>query len=135
MFSFIKAFISGFLSTLIFHQGLFGVFFLMGLKPHPPYNLSLVPPFAIPSVVSLAFFGGLWGIIIWKLVSKSIGFKSLFFYFVYGAVGPTLLTYILIFPLKGVPFNLEMIPYSLLLNGFWGVGVCFFMSLLSSNKR
>jgi len=58
----IKAFLSGFLATLVFHQGLFTLFWLAGVVPMGPYNFSSVPPLGVPAVISLSFFGGFWGI-------------------------------------------------------------------------
>jgi hypothetical protein len=69
----IKAFVAGFLATLIFHQGLFAVFYLAGAAPAAPFNLTPVPPLGVPSVISLAFFGGLWGVAIWAIAGRLKG--------------------------------------------------------------
>lgn len=124
-----KAFIAGFLSTLIFHQGLLGLLFLASVVPKAPYNLSPVGLLGVPSVVSLSFFGGLWGIVIWKLVSKHSRAKLWMRSIVFGAIGPSAVALLIVFPLKGIEVGLIMIPFALILNGVWGFGVTLLMKL------
>jgi hypothetical protein len=56
-------FIAGFLSTLIFHQGLWYLLNQIDLIPpeRPAWPLDSIPPFGVPYVISKAFWGGLWG--------------------------------------------------------------------------
>lgn len=125
----IKSFFAGFISTLIFHQGVFGIFYLLGIIPRAPFNFSPVPPFGVPSVISLAFFGGLWGIFIWKLVEKDSGLKHWLKSIIFGAVGPTVIAFSVVFPLKGIEIQPVMIIFGLILNGFWGLGNSLFMKI------
>ncbi|CBW26613.1 putative membrane protein [Halobacteriovorax marinus SJ] len=127
MLTYIKAFAAGFLSTLVFHQGLFGLFYLAGLVPRAPFNMTAVPPLGVPSIISLSFFGGLWGIIIWRLISSHTGAKHWFRSLIFGAIGPSAVALLIVFPLKGVEVSLIMIPFALILNGAWGIGVSLFM--------
>ena len=124
-----KSFISGFLATLIFHQGLLAVFYVLGVVPNPPYNMNPVGFLSIPSVVSLSFFGGLWGVLIWKLIKDKVGTKHWLSSFFLGAIGPTAVAFLVVFPLKGIEVSLIMIPFGLILNGVWGLGVSCFMKL------
>ena len=132
--SWIKAFISGFLATLIFHQGLFGLFYLAGVVPGGPFNLSPVPPLGVPAVVSLAFFGGLWGILLWALLGrlKAPAFWGLMI--ILGAIGPTAVAMLVVFPLKGMEVSAQSWVGGLILNGFWGVGVAVFLTLLGARR-
>ncbi|WP_328185861.1 hypothetical protein [Marinobacter sp. OP 3.4] len=132
--SWIKAFISGFLATLIFHQGLFGLFYLAGVVPSGPFNLSPVPPLGVPAVVSLAFFGGLWGILLWALLGrlKTLAFWSLMI--ILGAIGPTVVAMLVVFPLKGMEVSAQSWFGGLILNGFWGLGVAVFLTLLGARR-
>jgi hypothetical protein len=51
------------MATLIFHQiGLLLLHFA-GMTPNMPYDTRPTPPFGVPRVISLAFWGGLWGIV------------------------------------------------------------------------
>src|SRR5258708_36482928 len=55
-------FIAGFIATIVFHQAVFSVWYLMGTVPNPPFNFARTAPFGVPAIWALAFFGGLWGI-------------------------------------------------------------------------
>ena len=57
----LKAFFAGFLSTLVFHQGVLTLFWLSGAFPRAPFDMSRVPPIGVPAVMSLAFWGRLIG--------------------------------------------------------------------------
>jgi hypothetical protein len=68
----LKAFFAGFLSTLVFHQGALTLFWLSGAFPRAPFDMSPVPPIGVPAVMSLAFWGGVWGIAIWPLLRHAV---------------------------------------------------------------
>lgn len=128
----LKAFISGFLATLIFHQGLFGVFYLAGVVPSAPFNMSPVPPLGVPSVLSLAFFGGLWGILLWLLLGRLQGLVYWLANVIVGAIGPTAVAMLVVFPMKGLEVSAKTWTGGLVLNGFWGLGVALFMVLMGA---
>ncbi|SFR53445.1 hypothetical protein SAMN05216203_1213 [Marinobacter daqiaonensis] len=130
----IKAFISGFLATLIFHQGLLAVFYFAGIAPAAPFSLAPVPPLGVPSVLSLAFFGGLWGIVLWALVGRlgTAAFWSLMV--ILGALGPTAVAMLVVFPMKGLTVSAQIVVGGLILNGFWGLGVAVFQTLLGARN-
>jgi hypothetical protein len=125
--NYMRAFFAGFLSTLIFHQGLFAIFYLLSVIPKAPYNLEPTQPFGVPSVISLAFFGGLWGVLIWKFIAQLPRNSQIQRAIIYGAIGPTLIALVVVMPIKGVVFNPILIPFGLLLNGAWGLGLWIFM--------
>jgi hypothetical protein len=118
----LKSFVAGFLSTLIFHQGLLGLLFLAGISPKAPFDFTPVGPLGIPSVLSLAFFGGLWGLLIWHWVKNDSGLRFWIKSALLGAVGPTAVAFVVVFPLKGLPFRPIMIVFGLILNAAWGFG-------------
>ncbi len=130
----IKAFISGFLATLVFHQGLLALLYLAGMSPAEPFNLAPVPPLGVPAVVSLAFFGGLWGLVLWALVGQlsSVWFWALMV--VLGAVGPTVVAMLVVFPLKGLEVSAQAWVGGLVLNGFWGLGVAVLLTLFGARR-
>ncbi|WP_111496178.1 MULTISPECIES: hypothetical protein [Marinobacter] len=130
----IKAFIAGVLATLIFHQGLFSVFYLAGVVPAEPYNLAPVPPLGVPSVLSLAFFGGLWAIPIWALIRHLKPWPHWSLAVLLGAIGPTAVAMLVVFPLKGIPVTPQTWVGGLILNGFWGLGVALFMKIMVVRK-
>lgn len=131
----LKAFIAGLLATLVFHQGLFAVFYLFGAVPVAPYNFTPVPPLGVPSVLSLAFFGGLWGIALWALAGRLVGAGYWLVHIGVGAVAPTAVAMLVVFPMKELSVSAQTWIGGLILNGFWGLGVAVFMVLLSARAR
>lgn len=115
---------------MIFHQGVFGLFYLLKIIPKAPFNMSPTEPFGVPAVISLSFFGGLWGVAIWKLVQNDNGLKHWMKSLIYGAVGPTAVAFLVVFPLKGVEFNPVFVIFGLILNAAWGGGNSLLMKAM-----
>lgn len=135
---FLKSFAAGFLSTLVFHQGLLAVLFAAGATPRRPWATAPVAPFGVPSVVSLAFWGGTWGILLWEILRRKTGRARWVAAAVLGALLPTLVALFVVFPLKGLPvaggWKPDILVGALLLNGAWGLGVVVFMRLFGSRS-
>lgn len=129
-----KAFVSGFLATLVFHQGLFALFYVAGMVPAAPFNMAPVPPLGVPAVASLAFFGGLWGILLWAVLGRLSGVKYWLGHVLVGAVGPTAVAMLVVFPAKDLAVSAQTWVGGLILNGFWGFGVALFMYFLHRKK-
>ena len=51
----VKAFVAGFLATLVFHQGLLALLHAAAVVPVSPYNWAPSAPLGVPAVLSLAF--------------------------------------------------------------------------------
>ena len=136
---FVKAFIAGFVSTLVFHQGVLALFYLAGASPNAPYDLGMVPPLHIPAVISLAFWGGIWGVAIWPVLKNAAGASYWLRALVIGAIGPSAVALFIVFPLKGKPmaggWDPKLIVGALILNGAWGLGVALLMRLLHRAPR
>lgn len=135
----IKSFIAGFVSTLVFHQGLLGLMYLGSLVPRMPWNMAPVPPLGVPSVISLAFWGGVWGIALWLLLRRAIGSRYWLGWTVLGAIGPSAVALFVVFPLKGGAFaggwDPKLIVGALLLNGAWGFGCALLLKLMGKGRR
>jgi hypothetical protein len=131
---FVLAFIAGFVSTLVFHQGVLALLYLAGAVPHAPYDLRAVPPLGLPAVISLAFWGGVWGAAIWLLLNHLGGAAYWVWAVVIGAIGPSVVALFIVYPLKGMPvaggWDRTLLGTALLLNGAWGLGLALFMRLL-----
>ncbi|MDV2079896.1 hypothetical protein [Marinobacter xestospongiae] len=130
----LKAFVSGFLATLIFHQGLFTLFHVAGAGAAEPFNFEPVPPLGIPAVVSLSFFGGLWGLVLWALLGRLATRPFWALSVVLGALFPTAVAMLVVFPLKGLAVSQTTWLGGLLLNGFWGLGVAVFLALMGARR-
>ena len=128
----LKSFIAGFLSTLIFHQGLLALLSVIGVIGASAYNLSPTEPLGVPAVISLAFWGGVWGVVLWLLVRANHGLTRWIWAAVAGAIGPTAVALLVVFPLKGIDVGLGMVPAGMVLNGVWGVGT---LALLNALRR
>jgi hypothetical protein len=128
----LKAFIAGFVSALVFHQGTLALLYAEGLTGRAPYVATATWPFHVPAVVSLAFWGGLWALALWRLVGR---FKTPRGYWtawiVLGAVLPSLVAWFIVLPLKGTAvaggWSVETVAGALLLNGAWGFGVALLL--------
>src|SRR5258708_33712257 len=57
-------FVAGFLATLTFHQIGIWVLHAVGYIPFAAWNTAPKPPFAVPGVICLSFWGGVWGILL-----------------------------------------------------------------------
>jgi len=131
---YLLAFLAGFISTLTFHQGTLFVLHKAGLWPKPPYPMTPTPPFKIPAVISLALWGGLWGVMTWLLIRNQAGTNYWIYATAFGAIAPSIVALFIVFPAKGMPVagggNPKVIIPVLILNGMWGLGVAVLMRLL-----
>lgn len=133
-------FIAACLGTLVFHQGGVGVCHLLGLTAGTPFNLRPVPPFGVPSVISLTFWGGVWGIA-FVLAEKAIARCPGGYWlgaFLFGAIVPTLVFWFVVVPLKGLPLGYGLqIPrvfVALIVDGLWGLGTGVFLAMLAGRR-
>lgn len=129
-----RAFLAGFVATLVFHQGVLWLLYQAGTVGRAPWNMAPVPPFGVSAVISLAFWGGLWGIVLWLLVRRFTGVTRWVAAVGLGALLPSLVALAIVFPLKGGAFfaggDPKILVGALLLNGAWGLGVVLLMHLM-----
>lgn len=134
--SIVKWFIAGFVATLVFHQGLFGLLYLTGISPRAPFNLAATEPLGIPQVVSLAFWGGVWAIALSPPLARLARARWWAAWIIAGALGPSAVALFIVFPQKGMPFaggwDPKLIIGALLLNGAWGLGCAVALRLMKS---
>lgn len=132
---FVKAFIAGFVSTLVFHQGALALLHAAGLSPKAPFAMTATAPFQVPAVISLAFWGGLWGIALWLAIRGAPWLSYWILAVVLGALAPSIIALFVVFPLKGMPVagggDPKIIVGALILNGAWGLGVALLMRLMA----
>lgn len=132
---FIFAFVAGFCSVLIFHQGMLSILHAAGVTPATPFPYAPTKPFGIPQIWSLAFWGGVWGLV-FLLVSR--GFPGGAGYWlltvIFGALGPTLVAWLVVFPLKGLPmgggWKASGMATGFMVNAAWGVGTALILRAL-----
>lgn len=130
----LKSFIAGFVSTLLFHQGLLWLLYAAQVSPRAPFNMTPVPPLQLPAVASLAFWGGVWGIVLWQVIRQRRAGAYWSLAILVGALGPSAVAWFVVMPLKGMGmaggWDPKIIVGALLLNGAWGIGVASIMRLL-----
>jgi len=127
--------VAGFLATLIFHQITLAVLGAVLGVSIPVWNLHAVPPLGVPAVISLAFWGGIWGIALaWlepRLPRAAAAYWALVVAF--GAIGPTAVYALVVQPMKGIKLPPEALPKALLIglavNAAWGIGTVLFLKL------
>ncbi len=119
-------FVAGALAVLVFHQGVVGLLHLAGLLPNAPFPMRPVPPLGVPQVVSLAFWGGVWGILVAAIVASRPGWPPSLVGLAVGALGCVLVGFTLVAALRGQPLLGGMDPArwwrSIVINGAYGWG-------------
>ena len=128
-------FIAGFLATLIFHQLTLALFRGVGVAAFLPYSWTPTDPFGIPAVVSLSFWGGVWGIIFELIHGRFLrGAGYWVAAFLFGAILPSLVAFLVVLPLKGRPmgggWQLPLLAAAFFANGAWGIGTGVFLKAL-----
>jgi hypothetical protein len=133
----VRGFVAGFVATLVFHQVALLILHLAGIVPATPWNLSPVPPLGVPAVISAAFWGGVWGIIL-ALLAPGLGRGAGYWIgcVLFGAVALTLVAWFVVGPLKGRPPALAWpgVIVGPIVNGAWGFGTALLLRLLPGRR-
>jgi hypothetical protein len=129
-------FIAGFLATLIFHQLTLAILRAVGLAPFGPFSMASTHPFGVPVMFSLAFWGGVWGILFAWVEGRfpvRVGYWVMAFLF--GAILPSLVALLVVLPLKGQlmggGWHFPLMITAFLINGAWGIGTGLILMMLS----
>lgn len=118
-------FFAGFLATLTFHQFALWLLHMAAIAPFAPYNMAATWPWDVPAVLSLAFWGGVWGVILAFFQGRfPTGIRYWAAAFFFGAVFPSLVALFIVLPLKGHALNgsWQLLSTAFLINGVWGLG-------------
>jgi hypothetical protein len=134
------AFFSGFMAVLLFHQGVLSILHAVGFTPAEPFPVKPTYPFGQPQIWSLSFWGGVWGLVLagvdgWFPRGAGYWFAALIF----GAIFPSLVAWLVVFPLKGLPvgggWHAAGLATGLMVNGAWGFGTALLLQGLSKGWR
>jgi hypothetical protein len=119
-------FVAAVISVLIFHQGMWTLLHfadLPGLGMPAPSPTDGVPPWGVPRIINLCFWGGLWGALfgaVWRGRRYWCGGLLL-------GVAAAATGLIVVAAIKGLPigggWKWSNWVRSLLINGTWGLGV------------
>jgi hypothetical protein len=134
----LSGFVAGFLATLVFHQLTLALLWGAGMAPFGPFQMTPTQPFGVPAVLSLAFWGGVWGIayaLFDRRFPRGGGYWATAFLF--GAILPSLVALLVVLPLKGKPlgggWQPGLLVTVLLVNGAWGIGTGLILKWLSEH--
>ena len=123
----VVGFVAGALSVLVFHQLGFWLSSKLLSTTFTLYNMRPVPPWGVPTIVSLAFWGGLWGIVLGgllRIAAPSMGYWTAAI--ILGALLTSIVALMVVAPLKGRPFAGGWSPriwaFALSVNAAWGFG-------------
>lgn len=129
----VLGFLAGFLGAIVFHEAAIALLYVTGQTPFPPFPTRATGPLGLPQFISLAFWGGVWGVLLAVIVTRS-GTAARHYWlaaFLVGALVPTLFAWFVVAPLKGRPAASGFQPWlmirALLVNGAWGLGTAWFL--------
>jgi len=122
----VVGFIAGFLSVVLFHQGAAALLHALELTPRAPYSMQATQPLGVPQLVSIAFWGGVWGALLAATLARLDGARLIVAATIFGAIFPTLVAWFVVAPLKGQPPAAGFVPAAMMIgpivNGAWGLG-------------
>jgi hypothetical protein len=127
-------FVCGALSVPIFHQVALALLRAAGLTPRAPFSMQPTAPLGVPLVLSLAFWGGIWGVVLVTTDRRlPRGGASLLAGALFGALAPTLVSWFVAAPLKDQPLAAGGDPRAMLtavlVNAAWGAGTALLLLL------
>ncbi len=130
----LAGFVAGFIAVLVFHQPALALLSASGFVKAATYSMSATAPFGVPQVFSLAFWGGVWGVL---FVLAQTRFPKGARYWIaalaFGAVLPTLVAWFVVAGLKGQPvaagWDSHRMLTSVLINAAWGAGTALLLRL------
>lgn len=124
--------VAGAVSILVFHQAALQIFYWLGLAPQAAFRMVRVPPFDMPSVVSLTFWGAVYGGIFGLLTPRMT--RPVWLYGLLLGLCAMLVAWFVFLPLKGVPvaWGWQASPMLRSLAAYlaWGVGVGVLLPVL-----
>ena len=128
-------FIAAAISVLTFHQAMWEalhVLALPGLGMPSAYPTTPIPPYGVPQILNLCFWGGLYGIVFGLLLPRLTA--PLWLCGLGLGIVAALVGILLVPAIKGLPVGAGWVPLnwvrSFLINGFWGIGVGIILPLM-----
>lgn len=132
--SYLLTFAAGFLAVIAGHQVVVAALNAAGALPpgFPAWSFDPVPPFGVPAVISKAFWGGLWALLIAAILKNTRGTAYWAGWTVLGAVALPLVAIFVVPPLKGLPALdfMSRFPVYALINGVWGFATALLLRIL-----
>jgi hypothetical protein len=99
----VGAFVAGAIGVLVFHQLTWWLLYVVGIIPDFSYRLKPTAPLGVPQVLSQAFWGGLWGIVLALALPLRGRVNYWVFAMAFGLIAPTLVGWFIVPLIKGAP--------------------------------
>jgi hypothetical protein len=129
----VLAFIAGALAVPVFHQVFYLVLHLAGVLPTAPYQMTPTKPLGVPALLSISFWGGVWGVVFALTVRRWFdGAAYWVASFIAGGIALTLVALFIAAPLKTGQLPAaagRFFGIGFLLNAAWGIGWALFLAL------
>jgi len=124
--------VAGAISVLVFQQGTWALLHAAGQITLAPFPIRPVPPFGVPQIADLCFWGAVYGAV-FAVLHTRVGAPSWVCGLGLGCI-TALIGWFVVLPLKGLPAANGWVPAVmlrfLLLNLAWGIGVALILPLL-----
>lgn len=130
----ILGFVAGFIAVLLFHQPVLALLTQIGVAKAATYSFNATAPLGVPQVISISFWGGVWGVIFAAIEGRfPRGGRYWLYAFLFGAIFPTLVAWFVVAPLKGLPlaggWQMSRMITGFVINGAWGLGTALLLAL------
>jgi hypothetical protein len=126
--NFVHLFVAGALSVLLFQMGALAILNAIGQTQGVPFSYTPTKPLGIPQIWSFCFWGGVWALA-FGCVARYFPRGPLYYAcaFAFGIVGPVMVLWFIVFPLKGLPVAAGLDPgrmlTQLIIHGCYGLGL------------
>jgi hypothetical protein len=124
--------VAGAISVLVFQQGMWMLLHASGMMVLAPFPIRPIPPFGVPLIVDLCFWGAVYGAafnVFHRRVAAPTWLCGLGLGFITALIG-----WFVVQPLHGMPAANGWVPAAmlryLLLNLSWGIGLSIILPLL-----
>jgi len=109
----LTGFIAGALSVLIFHQGAIAAMNVLDFTHRPLYSTTATAPWGVPAIWSLAFWGGLWGLVFAAFFMPLWGGALVLAGMAFGAFVLSIVAWFVVAPIKGQPIAAGGVPMAM----------------------
>jgi len=135
----VVGFLSGAVSVLLFHQVIAALLHAIGITPRVPYSMQPTHPLGVGQLWSLAFWGGVWGVLLAAALRRYVDGALVIAATIFGAILPSLVAWTVVASLKGQPLFAGGVPKALavglLVNAAWGLGTGTGLALFGRRER
>lgn len=133
----LKWFVAGFLAVPLGHQVVLWILHAIAFTDRAAFGMEATKPFGVPSLISLSFWGGVWGILLGLFLDRVL--RGRWFWLaagLFGAIAPTLVAGLVVAPLKGmsVAGNPRLAILGLLVNLTWGLATAALFRVMSQRN-